>query len=543
MSERYSRLYSLPENLYIEGSPLLIKAGVLLKDTQTGKTIAQLKFANICAKTVKAVFVAVNAFDIAGNKLNGVDEYQYLDLAAIRSDKFGQKNAILLPDNVTRKIDCFITKVIFADDSVWEAPADSIWEPLKERTLRKPFDDAELEKQFHIEYGENFKYEFESVKDLWYCTCGAINHKEEETCHICKKSLALYTNLDITALEEKKNARLEAERIAADKKAEEEKRIAEENAVKAKKTKKLLAIILPVITVIIAAIIIVNSVIIPNSKYNAAVKLMESGNYEEAISAFESFDGYRNSEEMINDCKYNIAIELMDTGMYEEAISAFEALDGHKDSVNKIDECNSAMFDVTYIEAIALMNAGNYKEARSVFEELGKYKDSIDKAKECSYNIAIELMNDESFKLAIPMFEKLGKFSDSAAQLDKCMSLAYESALKKINNGDINSAIGIFTCIRGYKDVNEIEARIRFEGKWKGSSELVINFENNTIEEYYYSKLLGTYTFTVKDYDTLRYEDRFDNRIIIKSSTLNQIREVSGGTNGALYSFYDRVNE
>lgn len=33
MSERYLKLFSLEENLYIPGSPVLIAAGALLKDT------------------------------------------------------------------------------------------------------------------------------------------------------------------------------------------------------------------------------------------------------------------------------------------------------------------------------------------------------------------------------------------------------------------------------------------------------------------------------------------------------------------------------
>ena len=40
MSERYSKLYVLPENLYAEGSPVIIAAGALLKDNQTGRVVA-----------------------------------------------------------------------------------------------------------------------------------------------------------------------------------------------------------------------------------------------------------------------------------------------------------------------------------------------------------------------------------------------------------------------------------------------------------------------------------------------------------------------
>ena len=42
MSERYTRLFALEENLYSDGSPVVISAGALLKDNQTGAVLAQL---------------------------------------------------------------------------------------------------------------------------------------------------------------------------------------------------------------------------------------------------------------------------------------------------------------------------------------------------------------------------------------------------------------------------------------------------------------------------------------------------------------------
>ena len=96
----------------------------------------------------------------------------------------------------------------------------------------------------------------------------------------------------------------------------------------------------------VATYFAVTLVIIPNSNYNAAVKLMEKGKYEEAIAAFEELDDYKDSADKIEECNaailetdYNNAIALMDEGNYEEAIFALETLDGYKDSADKIREC------------------------------------------------------------------------------------------------------------------------------------------------------------------------------------------------------------
>lgn len=54
MADRYTKLFSLPADLYAAGSPVIIAAGNLLKDSQTGETLAQLKIQSIAKKTIKA---------------------------------------------------------------------------------------------------------------------------------------------------------------------------------------------------------------------------------------------------------------------------------------------------------------------------------------------------------------------------------------------------------------------------------------------------------------------------------------------------------
>ena len=111
MSERYSRLFSLPENLYAEGAPVVIAAGVLLKDNQTGQVIAQLKLRNISDCVVNAVKVKINAFDPAGTVLKGVESFSYLDLSVEKDGEFGQKKPIPLPDLTTRSFSVEILSV------------------------------------------------------------------------------------------------------------------------------------------------------------------------------------------------------------------------------------------------------------------------------------------------------------------------------------------------------------------------------------------------------------------------------------------------
>ena len=88
-------------------------------------------------------------------------------------------------------------------------------------------------------------------------------------------------------------AKEEAARLEALRKAEE-KRIAA--AKRAKRLKKFAAIATPVLCVCIAFVIVLNMVIIPQQKYNKAMNLLESGDYDSAYTLLKEFT-YKDSKE------------------------------------------------------------------------------------------------------------------------------------------------------------------------------------------------------------------------------------------------------
>lgn len=121
MGERFSRIFTLPGNLHSEGVPVTISAGALLKDNQTGKVLAQLKFLNINEKKLTALKVKIRAFDVTGAELAGVDAFSYLDVSAEPGAEFGQKTPIYLPDKATRSYTVTILSAVFADGEVRNA--------------------------------------------------------------------------------------------------------------------------------------------------------------------------------------------------------------------------------------------------------------------------------------------------------------------------------------------------------------------------------------------------------------------------------------
>lgn len=294
MSERYSRLVALPENIYTHGAPVMIAAGALLKDNQTGNVLGQFKFRNISTKTVKALKIAVDAFDISGKELAGVAEYQYLDLSAGRDSEFGQKQAVTMPDNVTRSVNVKCTSVIFADGSIWNAPESAEWEslPVQEMLNDKL---GELAEQYKRDTVNSARFVPKDTDDLWLCACGAVNRDDEDKCHSCRKEKAvLIAALDRDTLEKNK---AEYDKVCAEKKVEQE-RIAKKTKAKVKKIGIIAAAVLLVI--IGAFVLLYTESIIPQRKYDAAMELVNNGQFDEAIAVFSELDDYKDSAKWVN---------------------------------------------------------------------------------------------------------------------------------------------------------------------------------------------------------------------------------------------------
>ena len=325
MSERFVRVFKLPENIYSEGAPVIISAGALLKDNQTKKILAQLKIKSISNKPIKAVRVLITSFDTLGKQLEDKLKYEYLDLDVYRDCEFGQKVPIPLLDSSARAFSVVIDEVIFEDNSVWQYCGQEI-KPLKEqKRLIDSLKDVELLVQYKKKYGEKCDYEMTEDRDLWRCSCSAINRQSEYICHECECSLDDLENVDWEKLTEEKGERLEKS------KSKREKR-----------TKLMLVIIFTCVAVTSISMLWRNY-IKKRNVYNNAIALLQSedkGKVDKGIKILAALEDFKDSKEQI----YNVGIRLFDEGKYIEAYDHFRNLGNYKDSVEKARE--ASLYDI-----------------------------------------------------------------------------------------------------------------------------------------------------------------------------------------------------
>lgn len=427
MSERYSKVFSLPENLYAEGAPVVIAAGALLKDNQTGRVLAQLKLRNISPKTIKAATVCLFPMNTAGQPLGDAIRYEYLDLSSTRDTDFGSKSAIPMPDITTRSFTAAVVEVIFTDNSIWSAN-EAVWEPLKSPEPLTSRLDNEMVKQFQIEYGSGAKNFFLEQKDLWYCVCGAVNRRGEFACHKCHRAEADLRNVNMNVLRQNKDARLTRERDWKEKEAAAERERKKAAIAKAKTIGKIATIAALLIIIVIISAVKIPPIVRARQEekarlnaYNSAIALIDAESYDEAIAILQDLAGYRDSaqqiqiaeqgkQEMLNADAYAKAVALLEEKDYEGAISAFRALGEYRDSANLLTESR-------YQFALESMHQKYYKTAAVIFEELDDYADSKAMACECEYLHAMELIGQEDYSGAYSALQTIPEYKDAAEYL------------------------------------------------------------------------------------------------------------------------------
>ena len=427
MGERYQSLFRLPDNLYFDGSPVIVAAGALLIDRNDGRVLAQLKLQSISPLCIRACKVALTAYEPNGCVAESINDFQYLDLNVNRDDYFGQKIPIYFRSTSVREYTVAVTEVVFTNGTIWISPV-SAWTQLPTpHPLEQKLQDAEMVKQYSIECGGNTKVVPERINSLWYCACSSINWATEEICHKCRRSYKkLVSALDEDALSSNMEIRHRKEEAARRKQAA----IDVQNARKRKKMYGLFACLAAVIIILIIGLTVytqyIDPVILsPMRIYEEAGTLFLSSEYETAQELYLSIPEYKDATQKAEECAqainerdYQYALKLFTNGEYEAARTYFEALSGYSDADNYIVKCSEALLEEQYQYALGLYANGEYDNAISVFSGLGEYKDSVNQIKECQYALAQNHIANKEYESAYEILGVLGEYKDSKQLLE-----------------------------------------------------------------------------------------------------------------------------
>ena len=363
MSERYVRLFICDVPQVQKGAPVLLAAGVLLGDRESGRVLAQIKLQNISEKTIKAVYVRIQCMDAMNVALSEQAEAKYLDLNAGSGSFFGDRQPILLNDASIRSFTLRVTDVMFADGTAWHSANDEtcLNIPAIPSTLNK----EQLE-QLSVETHLHCTTSLADWSDVKRCVCGQWNMEGNKVCVLCKlnfeklATIATPKHLDANYAARKKQEAEEAEAAIQQAKArdEERKRLQEQQSLRDARRKKIIAILS--ITAI-AIVLLVTQVIIPSNNYNNAILLRAAGRYEEAIAAFTELGGYSDAADQIAETYYQQAQALTTAQDYAGAAAIFTKISGYKD-VDTLLETDEKLKAAAAAALDAKFTVGNYVE-------------------------------------------------------------------------------------------------------------------------------------------------------------------------------------
>ncbi len=371
MSERFTKLYSLPGDLYCEGAPLMVRAGALLKDNPTGRVLAQMKFASLSSNRIKAVTVKIYPLDTQDKPLGEPVEYTYLDLDIPYAREFGSKVPVFLPDSATRAFRVELLKVVFDSNSEWSGEGTVLSAISHQDVLESVIGDPDLRSQFNREFGNSCRYAPRKVLGLKQCACGALDAEDEQYCHSCGAAYEKLLPIDTDALKENLEKYNQEQAEAAAREAEQ-----------AAKNKALAIKCLKIGIPIFAAFIIINSIVSSNNKkreaYEAATALAQKGKYIEAAESFDALGKYKDSKDKAVEALFDFGKRSVEKRDYSKVSTAINNLSGRPGSEDEVETLRTMILDSKYADATALLNSGELDEAKNLFLELRDYKDSAE---------------------------------------------------------------------------------------------------------------------------------------------------------------------
>ncbi len=446
--DKVDKVFEFKNNLYLEGSPVIINSGMLIKSEAVNKVYAKVQFINISKKVITGLKASLKFDDGAET------EYKYDNLKVGSGAIFGSEVLIDTPSSAVKSFTAGVTEVEFEEEKPWKTKKDD-WEPLPvQENLKKKLDSKEIE-IFRSKYG--IKKEISSgkllvpmgYKDLWLCPCGGI-HTTEAGCSRCgfekdkvdvnyeeiKKETIYNRALEKFNKQKYAAALKDFKQLGEYKDAQEKLSICDEKVKEnisnpnrtsdiIKKVIKKIIILVVVIALLVGLYFAFTLLGVPYYHYQKGNKLMDQEKYMEAVDEFKELSkDYKNVEELIEDCYIKEAELLMDDNEYKEAIDMYKNLDKSDKRSKLIEDCY-----VAYVKY--LTEDGQYDEALKLIEKLEDDIDFADGKKLVYYSRGLQYQKEGKYDEAYYEFDNCKTYQDAKDKAKEVAKLYADSILEE----------------------------------------------------------------------------------------------------------------
>ena len=206
-------------------------------------------------------------------------------------------------------------------------------------------------------------------KEIWYCTCGAINRNDREKCYNCRRNRDAFQKVNYETLKADARKRADAEK-------QEEAKAQKKKKDKGRLLLKIAMVILPIL---LAAVLIFSTVppfLARREAYSNAQTLLSAGKYEEAQEMFAQLGDYLDAK------------ELAEKGVqYQKAMAVFEGAKKADPSVLPL--VGLTRNDVADTEDLSMLL---YTKAKELLEPLGNYQEAEESISKSSGSVRGEIV-------------------------------------------------------------------------------------------------------------------------------------------------------
>ena len=171
-------------------------------------------------------------------------------------------------------------------------------------------------------------------------------------------------------------------------------------------------------------------------EYEAAMTLLEEGEYQKAKEAFFALGDYDDAEDFVFYCEAKLQCEA---GNYEKALEAYDEIDGYFWYDYYFED------DCSYQYAESLLEAGDYEKAVDLFIEYLFYD-------EYYYALALQMMEEGEYEEAEWMLSEITDYAPADEAYKEC---SYQLGQEAMNRGDYSLARSYFYNAKDYLDAEE----------------------------------------------------------------------------------------